>query len=745
MYKKLKLVESASDRYQVREFDGPGAKFGVYDTKTKKFVQKGSKKVMTAACEDLNKKNKKLKEGSMKEYRYITTHGIGPGTVPKGTFIRSEDLDNYKTAIYLNRPLTSEELKKYDIKPEWIQESAKLTEADDDLDDLKDKAEEDLENKEELEDTVDSEEDQEENPVEEESELDKQLNELRDILIDLDLNLYQITDKEDLNNSIYVIGKVADESNDILMLVDTQPEEVNSEEIPEEEPIIDNIDIDNADIDTDEDKLDEAEDNSSNLEKAKKIIENCGFTIQDENQTDWEIQQYTPEGEDWFVDIIVNNDVNKLIEEISSYAENFDIDEEVEPYIEMRGQRGVPSSISDLIEDAKWKKDQLANLANELQKLKSDNINEEYIPNHNSLKCPKCGSNKYIEVDDGEYEDGTQEYHYECSDCGYKSNTDEININETAELVKVLRNPENSEERVEIKKLPNGKYQTLYYSDEKSFSGAQSQFDDLDSAISQAQKLRPTYKLDEADERTYKDEDEAAYYRNKELYANSNLAKHREAMEKAAKACKEKGIKLEEDTMHNQRFRQQREDRKQVIKYIINDLSEISDNEFHKKFNTLKDLINYIYNKYMEVSGDNASESTIVKDIKNVLDYEGFDHNTFNIDINENLKESEEIEVSEEPEEDEHKTELEQRFDFVKLPNTFEEVNKLNPRYGEELTPDHEAIVEYLMNCLIEMNPEAAEELQKEDNEETPIEPEEDIDLDIDIDGEEDLEDEDQY
>ena len=48
------------------------------------------------------------------------------------------------------------------------------------------------------------------------------------------------------------------------------------------------------------------------------------------------------------------------------------------------------------------------------------------------------------------------------------------------------------------------------------------------------------------EESSYKDKDEAEYYRNKELYANSNLARHREAMNKAAKKCKEKGIKLDE-------------------------------------------------------------------------------------------------------------------------------------------------------------------------------------------------------
>lgn len=45
---------------------------------------------------------------------------------------------------------------------------------------------------------------------------------------------------------------------------------------------------------------------------------------------------------------------------------------------------------------------------------------------------------------------------------------------------------------------------------------------------------------------TFIDKDEAEYYRNKELYAYSNLAKHREAMEKAKEACKAKGIEVDE-------------------------------------------------------------------------------------------------------------------------------------------------------------------------------------------------------
>lgn len=55
-------------------------------------------------------------------YRYITKHGIGPGTLPKDvTLVKYEDLDNYYTAIWTDRFLTNKELEEYDIYPENIQ------------------------------------------------------------------------------------------------------------------------------------------------------------------------------------------------------------------------------------------------------------------------------------------------------------------------------------------------------------------------------------------------------------------------------------------------------------------------------------------------------------------------------------------------------------------------------------------------------------------------------------------------
>lgn len=77
--------------------------------------------VLKDVTEMFNKAINKLTES---EYRYVTTHGTGPGTLPKDVnLIKSEDINsNGKVAIYVDRPLTKEELEKYDIRPEWIQE-----------------------------------------------------------------------------------------------------------------------------------------------------------------------------------------------------------------------------------------------------------------------------------------------------------------------------------------------------------------------------------------------------------------------------------------------------------------------------------------------------------------------------------------------------------------------------------------------------------------------------------------------
>jgi hypothetical protein len=144
-------------------------------------------------------------------------------------------------------------------------DSNKLTEApeDEELDNTisNEDTEEDLQN------TIDSEVDQEENPIEEDSILDQQLDELREILVDLDMNLYQIINKEDTNNIVYIIGKVAEDSNDVLMLVDTKPEEINDDtEDIENKPIVNNIDIKEDDEESNPDVSNDEENIETDLE-----------------------------------------------------------------------------------------------------------------------------------------------------------------------------------------------------------------------------------------------------------------------------------------------------------------------------------------------------------------------------------------------------------------------------------------------------------------------------------------------
>lgn len=52
-------------------------------------------------------------------YLYIFKHGIGPGTIPNDvSVVKVKDLPNYYTAVWLDRFLTTDELRQYDIPDE---------------------------------------------------------------------------------------------------------------------------------------------------------------------------------------------------------------------------------------------------------------------------------------------------------------------------------------------------------------------------------------------------------------------------------------------------------------------------------------------------------------------------------------------------------------------------------------------------------------------------------------------------
>ena len=104
-----------------------------------------------------------------------------------------------------------------------------------------------------------------------------------------------------------------------------------------------------------------------------KILEDNGFVIgeitKQSNGICVELNQSTPLGEDWWVVIFFDGTNNGFFQEFYKYACNFDIDEEVEVYVVNRGKNGIPNSVVDLVEDAKWKQKTLEVTADELYNL----------------------------------------------------------------------------------------------------------------------------------------------------------------------------------------------------------------------------------------------------------------------------------------------------------------------------------------------------------------------------------------
>lgn len=131
-----------------------------------------------------------------------------------------------------------------------------------------------------------------------------------------------------------------------------------------------------------------------------KIVEECGFSMNIEKQNTGnelfdnycaDLNQSTPEGEDWWENVVFDGTDSDFINEIRNRACYFDVDEEVEIWIPHRGEGGCPSSISALVEDAEWKKKELSDLSEKLGKwlynkergmLNFLNVKDELIRQH---------------------------------------------------------------------------------------------------------------------------------------------------------------------------------------------------------------------------------------------------------------------------------------------------------------------------------------------------------------------------
>lgn len=97
-----------------------------------------------------------------------------------------------------------------------------------------------------------------------------------------------------------------------------------------------------------------------------EIIENEGWRIVEYESEEVCIGKYSPAGEDFFFYVPIQN----FAEEVEEYAQDFDVDEHVEMWIDARkrGVSGVPSTIRELLEDAEAIQKMLNDLAEALNK-----------------------------------------------------------------------------------------------------------------------------------------------------------------------------------------------------------------------------------------------------------------------------------------------------------------------------------------------------------------------------------------
>lgn len=142
------------------------------------------------------------------------------------------------------------------------------------------------------------------------------------------------------------------------------------------------------------------------MEKLKEIIEKLGWKIDDisfgDGEVGWDLQQYSPAGEDFYFSICHNNDVKKALKEIQEYAEYFDEEEHVMSNLSWTDR----PSIRELVNDA----EKIQNMLNELS---------NYLFNHVRV-CSECGKI----MQEGYVIGGTLEYY--CSDeCLHKHYTEE--------------------------------------------------------------------------------------------------------------------------------------------------------------------------------------------------------------------------------------------------------------------------------------------------------------------------------
>ena len=106
------------------------------------------------------------------------------------------------------------------------------------------------------------------------------------------------------------------------------------------------------------------------IEKVLEMIDQAGFSVSLECDTIFMIEGFTHSGGDMSAEIDSEGDAWKFIDNLRSYAFDFDVSKETYMWLdsEGHGKNGAPYGMKDVYEDIEWWPDALEELANDLER-----------------------------------------------------------------------------------------------------------------------------------------------------------------------------------------------------------------------------------------------------------------------------------------------------------------------------------------------------------------------------------------
>lgn len=118
------------------------------------------------------------------------------------------------------------------------------------------------------------------------------------------------------------------------------------------------------------------------MEKIKKCLDKLGISYEIGDREAL-IEFWTDTAEqDIPTEFVYDGTPEDFVAEFKIAVENYDVDEEVEIFVQSRGKNGVPSSIKTLYEDMQEAKDTLMDLVDKLEAvLEGKDIDELIVPN----------------------------------------------------------------------------------------------------------------------------------------------------------------------------------------------------------------------------------------------------------------------------------------------------------------------------------------------------------------------------